>query len=665
MAKIRVGDFGNDIPTPSYARDVGRVKVGAGLAQLGQALQNMGAKKQAEAKEAERGQAYVVAARYESALEQKRTDLLDREARGELTVDQLDESWREETQLLREEAMNSFPEESRDQYLPLFELREIDQSGKFITQQRGRIQENKVRDLDTGLNANAQIALKDPERAIMLTDQLVDLSAPGASISSEKAGELKARFRDRAWENNLRNRLVDSKRISEVKDLRRSLDNLEKYPGMVPETRLQLKAYADSKKNALEAEYDASQRMLRAEAATNLNGITKDLMSGREIPVETVIGYGDYVKDLPDDIPQKREALIAQELHPRIRMMVAMKPTERAAMLNAEEAKLQGLAGKERLDGLVRVNLLREAATDIQRRNDNDPYGQLEAWSGMVVPPLDTDSDLIPQLGDRATWAARAQSLTGRNPGLLKPDERTVMAKGILGMTQEQQEVFFAGMRELPQRELVQQTFKDLAQAEPMVAYAGAYALIEARDAEKRDVGAMLLRGKKAIDNKALKMPDDTFFRKRFDDAVGGAFGSSVSARGASLDMVKNYYAAIVATSDKPVAGAGDQDAFDSAFKAVMGGDAPVTINKAQVFPPYGMKPDDFEQGFATSLDRALDASGLAVTADAREALHERAKPRQADGMGNYYLEWMGDWIVYPAGHRLAGQRVIVHVDPP
>lgn len=667
MAKIQVGQFGNELPQPQYPRDQGRVRVGEGLAQLGETLQRMGRQKEAEAKEAQKNGAYVSAAKFENALEAKRTDLLDREARGEVKTDELDQHWQEETQMLREHAMAELPEESRHEYGYLFDLRQLDQSGKFVTQQRGRIQENLVRDLDTGIQANAQIAIKDPARAIGLTEQLVDGTAPNADISPDKATEIKAKFRDRAWENNLRNKLVDSGRISEVKDIRKQLDELNNFPGMTPETRLQLKSYADSKRHALEAEYEAAGRMARAEAKSNLDGITRDLMSGREIPVDTVIQYGDYIKGLPNDIPEKQQATIAQELHPQIRMMLAMRPDERARFLNQKESDLDGLSGKDRLAALTRLNILDEAARGIERRNDNDPYGQLEAYTGQTVPPLDPGGDIVAQTTARNTYAARAQAMTGKNPGLYKPDENTVMAKGILGMTQEQYEAYMDGMRKNPQRPLVDQTFKNLAQAEPAVGYAGAYSMVGptgARDSEGRDVGAMILRGKKAIEHKSLKMPDESFFRTNFDEASGGAFAGSEAARGAAYDLVRNYYAAIATTSDKPISGTGDTSIFGRSFRAIMGSDAPATVNKAQVFPPYGMAPSEFQAGFSLALDNALDASGITYTADGRKALHERAKPRQADGMGNYWMEYpAGDWLVYPAGHAHAGDRLMVHVD--
>lgn len=663
MAKIRLGNFGEYVAGTPSRRPVPRVGVGDGLEALGAGVQRLGEQKQVEEDQALRSRALVIAAEYENGLSAKAVDLLDREARGQAQVSELDALWKEETGILYEQALEQIPEDKREQYRTLFDLRSVDAAGKFQLQQRGRIQENRARDFDGVLAANAQLALKEPDRAIKATEQYVDLTAADVNLSAEKAGEVKARFRDRAWENNLRNRLVDSKRISEVKDIRKQLDDMALFSGLTPESRLQLKSYADAKKNSLEAEYEAANRMADAQMRANLDGITRDLLSGRDIPSEAVVGYENFIKTAPDTMPQKREALIAQELHPQVRQMLAMTPAKRVAFINSKEEALKGLTGQARLDALVRTNLLREAAADIERRNDSDPYGQWGAWTGLAVAPLDPDVDLVSQLAARAPVAAQALALTGKQPGLL-PSERTVMAKAVLGMTQEQAEGFFDAMRKIPQREYVQQIFKDMAQAEPVVGYAGSYALIEARDAEGRDVGAMVLRGRKAIEKKNLKMPSPEAFRKQFDPLAGGAFANSETAYGAALDLVRNYYAAIVATGDKLPDGKMDDDAFNRAFKAVMGNDAPASVNDVQVFPPYGMKSAEFPEAFTAALEDTLTASGLAYTEDAREALLERAKPRQADGMGNFYLDWNGEWLVYPAGHPRAGERVIVNVKP-
>lgn len=664
MAKIRLGGFGEYVAGTPARRPVPSVSVGAGLEALGAGVQRMAAEKQREEDEGLRSRALVVAAQFENDLGAKATELLDREAKGEVQVSELDALYKEETGILYEGALEQFPENSREQYRQLFDLRSIDAAGKFQLQQRGRIQENKARDFDNVLNANAQIALTDPLRAIDATDQYVDLTAPDVHLSAERAGEVKARFRNRAWENNLRNKLVDSKRISEVKDIRKQLDDEKLFPGMVPETRIQLKAYAESKRNSLEAEYEASNRMARAQAKANLDGMTRDLMSGRDIPAETVIGYETYIKGVPDDVPEKRQAMIAQELHPQVRQMLTMTPAARAKFLNEKETALQALTGTARLDALVRANLLQEAAADIERRNANDPYGQWSAYTGLAVAPLDPDLELVPQLAARAQVAAQAQALTGKNPGLILPAERTVMAKAVKGMTQEQAEGFFAAMRKLPNRAMVEQTFQDMGQAEPSVAYAGAFALIEARDEEGRGVGPMILRGQKVIESKSLKMPSPDAFRKEFDALAGGAFKDAEAAYGANLDSVRNYYAAIAATSDKLPDGKIDNSAFERAFRAVMGNNAPVTIHDVQVFPPYGMHAAVFPGAFSAALKTTLDASGVPYTEDARQALMDGAKPRQAKGMGNFYLEWNGGWLLYPPGHKQAGERVLVHVDP-
>jgi len=639
MASIKLGNYGNYVPegTSPTARVQPGVRVGEGLQALGDALIRKGQQKEAERKQALDAQATVARANYDSSLNQLQTDLLDKEAKGEITADQLDAAFKDEAHIRREQLLGAIPEDSRDKYRPFFDISTIKATDEFLTAQRGRIHERRSGANQEVMQASLDQARKDPLTAI----QTVDITVDGNKDLYKNPDETKRAFRDAAWTTNVTSQIEGAQRIDDMRKLKNALNDDKQYPGLEGVSRTKLMAHADARIRELKATFDADERGTRAQADFN----AKMIADRSADPAAFVPGereqYDKYLAALPDNVPNKKKAQLALSMSTDLKAMAQMRSAERDKIVSDAQQAI-GAAGTvpARVEAIQRYEILNAATDRFNKQIADNPVRMWEAQTGESWPTWDAQAPAAEQMRANVDRAADAAGRTGVNPGLVRPEASKAVAVALKSMEPGEAAKFFSDLTSpdpvtghtVPQ-EMVDATIATIGRDDSVVASAMQYGVHNARvNGTGEFIAPRILRGARDIEAGNVKVNSEEF-DKAFDRVAGNAYSGFPDARRRDMDAAKAYWATLNDTDKK----ADKRNGMEYATQAVLG--AKQTINGQSVFAPVGMDGADFTSMFHAELSKQLKARGW--DDNEIEAANATAKPFKA-GWSRYGIIYNG-----------------------
>ena len=628
MASIKLANYGNYVPegTSPNARVAPGVRVGEGLQALGDALVRKGQQKEAERRQALDSQATVARANYDSSLNQLQTELLDKEAKGEITADELDAAFKEEAQIRRDGLLEAIPEDSRDKYRPLFDVSTIRATDQFLTAQRGRIHERRAGANQEVMQASLDQARKDPLTAI----QTVDITVDGNRDLYKNPDETKRAFRDAAWTTNVGHKIENAQRISDLRELRKTLDDDKQFPGLEGLSRTKLQGQADARIRELKATYDADERGLRAQADFN----AKMIADRAADPAAFVPGereqYEKYLATVPDNVPNKKKAQLALSMATDLKGMAQMRSAERDKIVSeAQRAIGAAPTVQAKAEAIQRYEILAAATDRFNKQLADNPVRMWEAQTGEAWPTWDPQAPPAEQMRANVDRAADAAGRTGVNPGLVRPEAAKAVAVALKAMTPGEATKFFSDLTSpdpvtghaVPQ-EMVDATIATIARDDAVVASAMQYGVHNARVGGNGEfIAPRILRGARDIEAGNVKVNSEEF-DKAFDRVAGNAYSGFPDARRRDLDAAKAYWATLNDTDKK----ANKSNGMEYAALAVLG--TKQTINGQTVFAPVGTDGAQFVSMFHEELSKALVARGW--DENEIEAANLTAKPFKA-----------------------------------
>ena len=194
-------------------------------------------------------------------------------------------------------------------------------------------------------------------------------------------------------------------------------------------------------------------------------------------------------------------------------------------------------------------------------------------------------------VADRTSQRDMLISKYGRDPGILKPEEKTDLVNKLSKANPDQKARVFADIKSSTDEKTYNLIMKDIYGDDPVAAHAGQLYAIGTKQAS--DASVNILRGQEILKDENMKgsIPSKDKFDEGIKNTVGNSFAGASEAYGKARETVMATYAALA--EKKGVFGAEiDQDVMDEAVSMTLG--TPVELNDQQVLAPWGMSEDDF-----------------------------------------------------------------------
>lgn len=339
-----------------------------------------------------------------------------------------------------------------------------------------------------------------------------------------------------------------------------------------------------------------------------------------------------------------------------------MPAAQREAMLSQLEPQPgEGYAEKSRVYKMAQV-----AIAKVEKAQQKHPIESAIASGIANAKPLDFSQPdtLASQLRDRTVVAATMVRDYGTKAQIFTEGEVKTLADSLGNQTGKDRIATLASIRiGLNDPGAFSTAMNELAPKNPTLAYAGnlaargGVAYVDGKAVTPADVAATIADGDIILNGRSLdkqmakgddpSMPggakatnfNDTQFRTFFQQSLGGAFRTpdaqlSAAAQQETYNAVRAYYAAEAYKQGKPLDQI-DPAGVQRAIGAVVG--TPVNINGAKVLPPFGVKPEDFQDQWDDRAKGAITAAGFDEVAADR--LLDTAVPvNLADGLYGFQV---------------------------
>ena len=405
--------------------------------------------------------------------------------------------------------------------------------------------------------------------------------------------------------------------------------------------------------DALQAKAERVTDRIDAIAERTLAQMDEQAASGVPATIEQEAAWAGAIKVAsPQRQAEYRERLQAErEIQGLLRLPIEQQTAalrDRQAALLTEGGDPQDRANFARLQKAVEANV---------KLLTEQPLQFAQARGGETIKPLDvamlTDPARAGELGgELQRRAALVSDYRGRYGAqvqnkLLLPGEQAALVAVLDGMPAAKRGGMFAQLRQMTGSDATYQAVvAQLAPDSPVTAWAGMLHLRNPKAAELVLIGEGIVNRTKADKTgdgafQSIKLPEKAEFDAALHAAVGTAFrGQRQEAYSIAMQAVRAAYAG-AAAKDGDVSGEVDDKRLRNVIKATLG----QTVNfngRGQVFAPYGMDPDDFE-------DRAELAWRAQVP---------NLAPGTPPDLGNYGLQSIGDGRYYvTAGRSYVGNK--------
>lgn len=373
-----------------------------------------------------------------------------------------------------------------------------------------------------------------------------------------------------------------------------------------------------------------------------LGAIDEQVASGVPATIEQWASWADTFKAAS---PERRAEFMQRvEDEREVQGFLRQPIDEQLAGLQAKQTELYTKGGdKQDRANFARIKSAVEANVKLLKET---PLQFAQAREGAKIEPLDFGAladpakgpALTAQIQQRATMVAELRKKYGPQvqTRLLLPQESAMVVAALDKLPPTDRAELFGGLRRASGSVAnYSAVMQQIAPDAPVTAFAG---MLYLRGDRGQKASTLVMQGEallnrtksdKADDGKfkAVKMPEQSAFDAVLSDKVGTAFRDRPEAYALAMQAVRAGYAGAAAT-DGDVSGELNEKRIFNIVKAVVG--ETIDYNdRGDVFVPYGMDPDDFEDRVEAAwlerlpelpkdLPQDLERYGLQQAADGR-----------------------------------------------
>lgn len=374
----------------------------------------------------------------------------------------------------------------------------------------------------------------------------------------------------------------------------------------------QIQARKDQLQNAQRAEADKRE----AVAARAINEMQRQVASARPAKMEDRLRWLEATRGTS----YEAEAARYVEIEKQSQQLLKLTPAQQRTFLQQMEAKQ---AQASSVDDQAILAGLKTASENRIRMLREQPLEHFALTTGATIAPLDVQAlatgdvgKVQAQIAERMNILATQRKQYGAEAGSqpLLPQEATMLASALAETTPANALKLFGTMSiAFADERAYTAALQQISPGAPVRAVAGTlYAkqrsttlqsagmFSGAVKASSGDIARTLLIGEKLLapskpgegKGTPFPMPPPKQFVTAFENQVGTAFRNNPGAYEMSLQAARAYYAGKASESGN-VSGELDEKLVAEAVRAVIG--EPVEINGADVFPPWGMSADTFQ----------------------------------------------------------------------
>jgi hypothetical protein len=475
---------------------------------------------------------------------------------------------------------------------------------------------------ETGLDTLGKIA-GGPGADIEAINAKAEAFAPLARAAGVDGATISAKiqaFKDRNWTNQATNRLIAARGdMASIDALERDLTADDGfYAGKLDtERRNAILSQLTTEKTRLENAQRAEADKRESVAQRAINAMEAQLATGVPAPLEQRLAWLEQVRGTTFEAQAGQYV----EMEKQSQALLKMAPAQQRTFLQQMQAEQQtkgATVDQQRLyAGLksasdARIKMLRE-----------QPLQHFALNTGATIAPLDVQAlasgdvgKVQAQIAERMNILATQRKQYGGEAGSqpLLPQEATMLASalkdapptkaldlfGALSTAFADPAAYSAAMQQISPGNPVRAVAGTLyaKQRETTLVSSGLFS--GAVKANSGDIARTLLVGERVLapakpgeaKGAPFPMPPPKQLSTAFESQVGTAFRGNPGAYEMALQSVRAYYAG-KASESGDVSGEIDEKLVGEAVRAVIG--EPVEINGADVFPPWGMSADDFQ----------------------------------------------------------------------
>jgi hypothetical protein len=413
--------------------------------------------------------------------------------------------------------------------------------------------------------------------------------------------------------------------------------------------------------DVLQGKAERAADKVDALAEKALAAIDEQVASGVPGTIEQWTAWADVFKGAS---PERREEFLQRvEDEKETQAFLRLPVDQQLAGLQQRQAELYAAGGDKReRNNFTRLKTAVEANVKLLTET---PLQFAQAREGAQIEPINfaalgdpaQAATVTGQLQQRANMVAELRKKYGPQVSnkLLLPQEAAMVVSTLDKLPPTQRvDVFGALRRVAGSQSNYMAVMQQIQPDAPVTAMAGMLHLRNPKAAALVIQGEALLnrtKGDAADDGKfkAVKLPAQAEFDAALSDTLGSAFRDRPEAYAIAMQAVRAGYAG-AAAADGDVSGEIDEDRITNIVKAVLG--ETVDYNgRGDVFVPYGMDPDDFEDKVEATWD----------------ALVSRLPPGAPTDLDEYGLQQAGDGRYYVTAGRMfvkdkAGNPLILEV---
>lgn len=369
-----------------------------------------------------------------------------------------------------------------------------------------------------------------------------------------------------------------------------------------------------------------------ADAGRAINEMDQQIASGIQATPEMWVGWLDRAKGTSREAEAQER--VKEEVE--VQRVLSLPPSQQDAYVQERRAALLAAGGTVRQGAhLDRIEATVKKTKELMR---TAPLLYLQQRTGDKIEMLDMGAlaqgdvaALAPQIAERmkslATLRRQTNGEAGNAP--LLPQEAQALTTALGGLTPRQQVQVFGGLRRAFADDAAYMgAMQQIAPDSPVRAFAG---VIYAKQRDTTvdpggwfrdptrinagDVARTLLEGEailnktkgdQAADGKGggFKMPPDADLRGTVTELTGAAFAGRSSVFEQAYQAVRAYYAG-ASSEAGDFGGEVDDQRARQAVRAVLGESVDVN-GKGDVFPPWGMGGDAFEDAVENAWGKVL-----------------------------------------------------------
>ena len=375
----------------------------------------------------------------------------------------------------------------------------------------------------------------------------------------------------------------------------------------------QIQVRKDQLENAQRA--DADKRESVAQRA--INAMESQLATGVPAPVEQRLAWLEQVKGTTFE----QQAGQYVEMEKQSQALLRMGPAQQREFLQRMQAEQQTKGAT--VDQQRLYNGLKSASDARIKMLRDQPLQHYATTTGATIQPLDVQAlvsgdvgKVQAQIAERMNILATQRKQYGAEAGSqpLLPQEATMLAAalrdapptkslelfGAMSVAFADERAYTAALQQISPGAPVRAVAGTLYAKQRSTTLQSAGMFSGAVKASSGDIARTMLIGEKLLapskpgESKGapFPMPAPKQFATAFETQVGTAFRNNPGAYEMSLQAARAYYAG-KANEAGDVTGGLDEKLVGEAVRAVIG--EPVEINGADVFPPWGMSADTFQ----------------------------------------------------------------------